>query len=659
MCGVTGFFDPVGLSGEEARARLQQMADALRHRGPDDCGVWFEPLTGLGLGHTRLAIVDRSPAGHQPMLSATERFAIAFNGEIYNHRDLRGQLETGLGGACETWRGHSDTETLLGCFETWGVERTLERAVGMFAFALWDRQQSELILARDRFGEKPLYYGWQNGVLLFGSELKALRAHPAFAADIDRNALALMLRHNHIPAPYSIHRGIRKLPPGTYCRLALGRTASPDERQGKIRTYWSLRAVARAGRSKPFAGDPQEAACELERLLGQSLRGQMMADVPLGAFLSGGVDSSLVVSSMQARSMRPVQTFTIGFAEAAFNEAKCARAVAEHLGTEHTELYVTAQDALDVIPRLPAIYDEPFADASQIPTFLLCQMARRHVTVALSGDGGDELFCGYTRYTLSARYAQRFERLPRLLRRGLARGLDVVPSDWWDHLGWALNLGGASEKARKLGELARAESAEAVYRQFVSHWKIPREVVLGAEEHQTFLDSPEVWLDGSDFEHKMMYLDSVGYLPDDILVKVDRAAMATSLETRVPFLDHRIAEFAWSLPLTMKCQRGKGKLILRELLYKRVPQQLIERPKQGFGVPVGEWLRGPLREWAEALLHEKRLQQEGFFDAARIRRKWYEHLSGRQNWQHHLWDVLMFQAWLEQNSSIDSRRCLN
>lgn len=635
------------------------MASALRHRGPDDCGVWFDSSAGLGLGHTRLAIVDLSPAGHQPMLSASRRYAIAFNGEIYNHAELRAQLEGGSGSIRHAWRGHSDTETLLACLELWGFEQTLEKAIGMFAFALWDRDLSILTLARDPFGEKPLYYGWQKGVLLFGSELKALKAHPAFAAEIDRDALSLMLRHNHIPAPHSIYCDIRKLPPGSYCQFALRRAGALGQPRGEARKYWSLREVAMAARSRPFAGDRNEAVSELEGLLGQSLAGQMMADVPLGAFLSGGVDSSLVVASMQARSARPVRTFTIGFAEAGFNEAEHARAVAQHLGTEHTELYVTPQDALSVIPGLPEIYDEPFADISQIPAYLLCRMARRHVTVALSGDGGDELFCGYTRYAVAAQYTRSFERLPRALRRALARGLDRVPPRWWDRAGHVFDFGGVSERAHKFMELARAESHEAVYRQFVSHWKRPEQVVLHAREPATLLDSPDEWLNSAEFEHRMMYLDAVGYLPDDILVKMDRAAMAVSLETRVPFLDPRIAEFAWSLPLAMKYQPGKGKLILRDLLYKYVPRRLIERPKHGFSVPVGEWLRGPLRDWAEALLDKGRLQREGFFDPAQIRQKWSEHLAARHSWQHHLWDVLMFQAWLERNSSIDAGRDLN
>lgn len=646
MCGLAGFLNlNGGFHADTARTVVLAMAATLRHRGPDDEGVWLDEQAGIALSHRRLAILDLSPAGHQPMVSACGRYVVAFNGEIYNHRELRGDLRD------VAWRGHSDTETLLAAVAHWGVEGALERFTGMFAFALWDRQERALHLARDRFGEKPLYYGRMGNALLFGSELKALRCHPAWRGEIDRNTLALYLRHNHIPAPYSIYRGISKLPPGALLTLGV-------ETWGEAvpRSWWSARAQAESGVAHPFVGSEGEALERLDELLRAAVRGQMAADVPLGAFLSGGVDSSLVVALMQAQAERPVKTFTIGFSEAQYNEAHHARAVARHLGTEHTELLVTPDQARAVIPLLPEIYDEPFADSSQIPTFLVAQLARSHVTVSLSGDGGDELFGGYNRYLWADAIWRKVRWLPGMGRRALGALLSALPPHAWDGLFRllppALQQQTPGDKLHKLAEILAADSPEQVYLNLVSQWKTPAAVVLGSREPLTALTDPAQGAALTDFISRMMLLDTVSYLPGDILVKLDRAAMAVSLETRVPLLDHRVAEFAWSLPRALKIRDGQGKWPLRQLLYRHVPETLIERPKMGFGVPVGAWLRGPLINWAEDLLDESRLREEGFFDPAQIRRKWQVHLSGRRNEQHALWNVLMFQEWLAREHSM-------
>ncbi len=643
MCGIAGFWAP-GAAVDEAC--LRRAAAALDHRGPDDQGVWADESAGIGLAHRRLSIVDLSPAGHQPMLSTSGRYVMVFNGEIYNHLNLRAEL-TG-----KTWRGHSDTETLLAAFEFWGVEATLQKSVGMFAIALWDRETRLLTLARDRLGEKPLYYGWQKGTLLFGSELKALKVHPAFLGEVDRDALTLYLRHSTIPAPYSIYKNIYKLLPGTYLQIGLDGFAV---RCGVLKTYWSARKVAELGQKTPFEGSDEEARVALESVLGRSVAGQMLADVPLGAFLSGGVDSSTIVALMQARSSRPVKTFTIGFNEAGYNEAEHAHAVARHLGTDHTTLYVSSQDAMDVIPSLSAVYDEPFADSSQIPTCLVSRMARQHVTVSLSGDGGDELFGGYNRYFWARNIWRKLGWMPRPLRAAVAGMLTTVPPSSWDTsfqkleqwLPARLRYANPGDKLHKVAEILAARSPEEIYLGLVSHWKNPTQLVSGSQEPPTLLTDPAYRPDLPDFEHRMMYLDTVTYLPNDILTKVDRAAMSASLETRVPLLDHRVVEFAWSLPLHMKIRQGQGKWLLRQVLYHHVPELLIERPKMGFGVPIDQWLRGPLKPWAEALIEPGRLRREGIFDHVPIQRKWREHLAGRRNWSYYLWDVLMFQQWQE------------
>lgn len=630
------------------------MTDTMTRRGPDDGGYWCDGEQGIALGHRRLAIIDLSPAGHQPMQSSSSRFVIVFNGEIYNHLELRAELDAA--GAAPTWRGHSDTETLLAAFDAWGIGKTVERAVGMFAFAVWDRALRVLTLGRDRLGEKPLYYGWQGkgrqAVFLFGSELKALRAHPAFEHAVDRDALCLQLRHNCIPAPYSIYRGIAKLPPG--CLLSV----SAQRPEPALSVYWSGARRIADGVADPFAGTADEAVDQLEALLKQAVRAQMLADVPLGAFLSGGVDSSTVVALMQAQSSRPVKTFSIGFHEDGYNEAEYAKAVARHLGTDHTELYVTAEQARAVIPRLQAMYDEPFSDSSQLPTFLVSQLARQHVTVSLSGDAGDELFCGYNRYQFAARLWNRIDRAPLPLRRLLAKGITGAPVDAWNAaarvLPRSLRFANTGDKLHKGAEVLACRTLDELYLGLVSHWEDPAALVLGSTEPPTLLTGNAPAFPQLDGIGRMMALDLLTYLPDDILVKVDRAAMSVSLETRIPFLDHRVVEFAWRLPQSLKLRDGASKWILRQVLYRHVPPALIERPKMGFGVPVADWLRGPLREWSEELLSESRLRREGFFEPVQLRRKWEEHLSGRRNWQYQLWDVLMFQAWLEEHKARDA-----
>jgi asparagine synthase (glutamine-hydrolysing) len=653
MCGIAGFIDASGSRGEDDLRRLARgMADRIRHRGPDDGGEWADAGAGVAFGFRRLAIQDLSPAGHQPMESASGRYVISFNGEVYNFGDIRRELERD--GLAPDFRGHSDTEVMLAAFEAWGLQGALRRFVGMFALALWDRRERLLHLVRDRVGIKPLYYGWSGATLLWGSELEALRGHPAFRGEVDRGALGLLLRHGYVPAPHSIYRGIRKLPPGTVLTFAAG--ALRDGQWPEPVPYWSARAVAEAGEADPFAGTDEEAVDRLDAAIRDAVGLRMIADVPLGAFLSGGVDSSLVAAMMQAGSGRPVRTFSIGFREAAFDEAPHARAVARHLGTDHTELYVSAGDAMQVIPRLPSLFSEPFADSSQIPTFLVSELARRHVTVSLSGDGGDELFAGYTRYPRVAGLSERIGAVPRPLRAGAAAAMAaaapggralwsgmsaVVPGRW--------SRGNPWDKVAKLAELLRTEHGETLYRRMISHWDDPSLALRGRHaESSSVLATRADWASLRSPLQRLMYLDTVSYLPDDILVKVDRASMAVSLEARVPLLDHRVVELAWRLPLRLKVRGGQGKWILRQVLDRYVPRALIERPKMGFGVPVGEWLRGPLRDWAEPLLDERRLRDEGFFDPAPVRARWREHLSGRFNRESHLWGVLMFQAWLAE-----------
>jgi asparagine synthase (glutamine-hydrolysing) len=647
VCGLTGFLDSeASRSDDELRALLDPMTERLRHRGPDDEGAWTDAGAGVALGFRRLSIIDLSEHGHQPMTSQDGRLVLIFNGEIYNYRDLRSELE-GLG---DRFRGSSDTEVMLEAFGRWGFDETLQRLNGMFALALWDRRKQKLLLARDRMGEKPLYYGWMGRVFLFGSELKALRAHPAFNPSIDRDALALFLRYKYVPTPRSIYRSIAKLTPGaslTIDPLRWGEYPSPRE-------YWSVRAAAEAGLADPLKASDRQATDQLESLLCEAVGMRMHADVPLGAFLSGGVDSSTVVAMMQSQSGRPVKTFTIALSEVGYDESGYARAVAQKLVTDHTELVLTPREAIEAIPRLPTVYDEPFADSSQLPTMLVSELARRSVTVSLSGDGGDELFGGYNRHRLISSLWGRVGKLPRGVRRAASGTLSLVPADMLNR-GLSrfpqLARGEAGQrpgdKLQKLAAALAVDGPEEMYLRLVSHWTDPASMVLGATEPITTVTDPGSRVRGLGDAERAMFLDAVTYLPDDILTKVDRASMSVSLEARVPLLDHRVVELAWRVPLSMKIRNGEGKWLLREVLRRYIPEGSFARPKAGFGVPIGDWLRGPLREWAEELLKEPRLRDEGFLDPRPVRRAWQEHLAGRHNHQYPLWDVLMFQSWLD------------
>jgi len=651
MCGFGGFIVQSNQYPlKELKNRVQHMVGKLDHRGPNDSGSWQDVSAGFALGHRRLSIVDLSSEGSQPMLSESGRYVIAYNGEIYNFRALQMELEQA--GIAPRWRGYSDTEVILAVIESWGLEQAVSSFIGMFAFALWDRQKRTLHLVRDRIGIKPLYYGRSNGSLLFGSELKALKANPDFKADIDRDALALFFRYNYIPSPYTIYKGFHKLEPGTILTL---QNAGQEVHTTK---YWDAWEIAEQGIKTPFQGGFDEATEELDCLLRDAVGLRMTADVPLGAFLSGGTDSSTVVALMQAQSSQPVRTFSIGFHEEAYDEAQHAKAVASHLGTDHTELYVSSEQALGVIPKLPHYYDEPFSDSSQIPTLLVSELARRHVTVSLSGDGGDELFSGYNRYLWSDRIWGIMESLPNFVLQIGSTGLRILTEKQWNGIYRMVKpilpkrylMQAPGRNAHRLAEMLGMKSSHEIYASHVSHWNYPEKLVLGSKEplnHLMQLRQPKV----SSFTEWMMAQDIVTYLPDDILTKLDRASMSESLEARVPLLDHRVVEFTWRLPLDWKSKDGIGKRILRNVLHRYVPKNLIERPKMGFGVPIDSWLRGPLLDWSETLLDEKRIEQEGYLNSGPIRKKWQEHRSGRSNWQYLLWDVLMFQAWLEEQSN--------
>ncbi|HEY9080173.1 asparagine synthase (glutamine-hydrolyzing) [Magnetovibrio sp.] len=635
MCGISGLLTQTAVDLEGLAVA---MSDSMDHRGPDDQGVWSDRDAGIALSHRRLSIIDCSPAGHQPMASASGRFVISYNGEIYNFADIAKDLHA----AGHSVKGGSDTAVLLEACAAWGVEATLERCIGMFAFALWDRDTRTLTLARDRLGIKPLYWAHVDGTYLFASELKALRATKLVDERIDRDALAGYLRHAYVPAPQTIFKDVFKLPPGHTL------TVRADD-EAELRPYWDLRAIARHGFNTPFSGTYDEALTELERHLSDAVAKRMVADVPLGAFLSGGVDSSTVVALMQAASSRPVKSFSIGFHDKTFDESAHAKAVADHLGTDHTELFVTPQDALDAVVELPRWYDEPFADSSQIPTLLLSRLTRQHVTVALSGDGGDEVFAGYNRHFWASRIWNNAERIPGFARTMAAGLITAVPPSAWDSLAKAVPVSGIppqlGDKLHKVANILGADDIDGVYRRLVSQWQDPSSALLNAHERQGVLWDETTAHDRPDAIGRMQMLDMLTYLPDDILTKVDRASMAASLEARVPLLDHRVVEFAWTLPRDFMVRDGRGKAILRDVLYRHVPRELIERPKMGFGVPLADWLRGDLREWAEDLLSAERLNADGYFNVAVVRNLWADHLSGKRNAQHALWAVLMFQAW--------------
>ena len=630
MCGIAGFID-LNKRLIEPVTTLNSMNDAVAYRGPDGHGTWMDNQVSVGLAHRRLAIVDLSSEGHQPMTSRSGRYTISYNGEVYNFTSLRDELiELGY-----TFRGHSDTEIILHAFEAWGVANAVSRFIGMFAIALWDSAERKMYLVRDRLGIKPLYYGEINGIFAFASELKSLKEMQDFSQPVDRGSVALFLRYGYIPSPYTIYKDINKLKPGTILSLSI---ADNNTLEYQYKCFWSVNDIAEQGVISSFNTTDANAINQLDSLLRDSIGLRMLADVPLGAFLSGGIDSSLTTALMQAQNDKPVKTFTIGFNEESYNEAKYAKDIAHYIGTDHTELYVSSSQAMDVIPKLPFIYDEPFADPSQIPTFLLSELTRKHVTVSLSGDGGDELFFGYSRYLFAQRIWNNIHWLPSSVRKLFGIIHDNTSMS-------------ESSKFSVITDLLSQQSRDDLYNRTVSAWKHPENIVIGSKEPLVDLTGTSRNIKLADYPERMMFFDQISYLPDDILVKLDRASMGVSLEARVPLLDHRVVEFAWNLPQSLKYRDGETKWILRQVLDRYLPRNLVERPKKGFGVPIDSWLRGPLRDWAEDLLNENRLLKEGFFKPEPIREKWQQHLSGKYNWCYYLWRVLMFQSWLNNNSS--------
>jgi asparagine synthase (glutamine-hydrolysing) len=633
MCGISGFWDFERSASPEELAHISsRMKDSLSHRGPDSSGIWTDAEQGLALGHRRLSVIDLSVEGHQPMLSADERFVLIYNGEIYNHAELREQLK---GTGCR-FRGHSDTEVLLEAIARWGLRETIGRINGMFAFAVWDRRDRKLSLVRDRVGIKPMYYGWSGSVFLFASELKAFKQHLRFRPEIDRNVLALFMENGYIPSPSSIYREVFKLPPGHL--LEIPATSDPD--RAKPECYWSLKQIAQEAGHRSMVKNPAELLEALAERVRESVRMRLVADVPVGTFLSGGIDSSLVTAMAGAEADPSIRTFTIGFQEAAYDESPFAKEVAHRLGVEQMVQIVSPAEALEVIPRLPAIYDEPFADSSQIPTFLISQLARRHVIVCLSGDGGDELFGGYHRYQHIHRIRNKLLCCPRAIRKPLASLYDLVKNRW---------MKGQTEPGLA-ARIAAAGSDRELYSLLNRHWPAGSRVVIGGETAGTEFHPDSYWIGSGSFLENMMAYDSLTYLPEDILCKLDRASMSLGLEVRVPLLDHRIVELAWSMPLEQKLSGGVGKRPLRQILSRFLPAELFDRPKTGFGIPVGQWLRGPLRDWAEELLSAERLEREGWLQPGPIREKWEQHQTGKWDWQYLLWNVLMFQAWLQESA---------
>jgi len=649
MCGFAGLLNPkTNQSRDWYQQRLESMTNAIRHRGPDDSAYWVEAERGLAMGFRRLSILDLSVQGRQPMESACGRYTLVFNGEIYNHSEIK-QAVIASDQFHFEFRGRSDTETLLAGFTVWGVEATLKKTNGMFALAVWDRESHCLLMGRDRLGEKPLYYGWAQDLFIFGSELKSFMCLPEFSKTLDKKALNLFFRHSCIPAPYSVFEKVKKLPPGCFLKWSPNQPATVE-----INRYWSAQDVCVQGVKNPFTGTFEEAEEKLHELLKDAVKLRMEADVPLGAFLSGGIDSSLIVALMQKQSSVPIRTFTIGFEEARFDESEYARKVSQALHTHHTELKVTAKEAQSVIPLLPSMFDEPFSDASQIPTYLLAHLTRQSVTVSLSGDGGDELFGGYDRYIYGQNFWNKFSEFPISLKKPLATLLNLIPSKQWEqgfralepflppHWHWK----SPGEKIKKLQEALRVTNPLELYTALTSHFNPPSSVTFTAEEYSTQIKDAEHLPLWEPISQGMMYLDLVSYLPDDILVKVDRATMAVSLEGRMPLLDHRLVEFAWKLPPHFKIQDGEGKAITKKMLNRYLPETLYQRPKMGFSVPVGEWIRGPLKDWAESLLNHERIHREGYLNPQQVETLWREHLSGARNHEHRLWDLLQFQNWL-------------
>lgn len=648
MCGITGFIDLAQQrSGQENDSLARRMGDALRHRGPDAGTMWSDRSAGIWLSHRRLAVVELSEAGAQPMSTPDGRAQIAYNGEAYNAAELRPELEA----AGYRFRGHSDTEALLYGCQHWGVDKTLRRLIGMFAFAYWDSTERTLTLARDRLGKKPLYWVRTPKCFLFASELKSLLLHPDAPREIDRSSVAEYLRLSYVPDPHSIYEGIGKVRPGEMLTFHL---PTAEVRRS---SYWSALDAAESGLSNPFTGSPEEAVDEAEALVGDATRVRLVSDVPLGAFLSGGIDSSAVVAMMQRHGPGRTRTFAIGYSDAEYDESRHARAMADHLGTDHEELIVQSADAMAVIPMLPEMFDEPFADVSQIPTYLVSRLARQHVTVALSGDGGDEVFAGYNRHVAAGGLLRRLNRLPRPLRIAMAKSLQALPPDRWQGLFNTLPARfrprSIGEKFHKLAPLLELDEIDQ-YRRVSSSWHDPEAVVIDGAERSGPMADPELRNRFPDTVSWMRYLDLVTYLPGDILTKVDRASMAVSLEARAPLLDHRLVEFSFRIPSSLHLRNGEGKWLLRQVLERHVPRHLFERPKTGFGIPVGDWLRGPLRPWAEELLSERRIRDSGLLRPEPIRRLWAEHLRGTANGQYALWPVLMLLAWLEAQAATSA-----
>lgn len=646
MCGIAGFISERNLDFKNI---LDTMILKMNHRGPDSSGTWYHENLKIGLGHARLSIVDLSQTGHQPMVSFSKRYQIVFNGEIYNHLELRNQLDREQK---IFWKGTSDTETLLAAIEIWGLQETLAKCIGMFAIALFDSENETLTLIRDRMGEKPLYYGWVNENFVFASEIKSLQSFPLFSNKINRNALALYMQHAAIPEPYSIYESIFKLEVGSLLTFDLKNKSIEKNK------YWSTIALANTKQESLHVETPNQAVSQLEELLFNAVGQQMQADVPLGAFLSGGVDSSTIVAIMQAQSKTKINTFSIGFDQKEYNEAIHAKKVASHIGTNHHEAYISSKELLDIVPQIPKIYSEPFSESSQIPTFLVSKIAKKKVTVSLSGDAGDELFCGYSRYKLACQSWNRISKIPSFVRGSIGNGIQTLPYPILKTLvapikgkknekGIPINV---VDKLLKASELLKFKNRQEFYAKgFMTHNLQANDWVLESEKVATYFESNPLHI--SNYYAEMMATDLITYLPNNNLAKVDRASMANSLETRVPLLDHRVVDFALSLPVEYKLRNGVDKWVLREVLYKYVPKNLIERPKMGFGVPLAIWLRGPLKEWCENLIDEKRLIEEGFFNAKIVRTRWKEHLSGIRNWENQLWDVVVFQAWLDEHKN--------
>jgi len=647
MCGIAGFISPFFNNNFEKA--VSSMLNKIEHRGPDDEGIWFDSNYGIALGHRRLSIVDLSSAGHQPMISQCKKYYIVFNGEIYNHNFLREELPDSI-----KWKGHSDTETLINAISYWGLKKSLEKLVGMFAFAVWNIDEKKLILARDRLGEKPLYFGFRGETMLFASELKAIEAFPADPLSIDRISLEKYLIYGYVPSPNTIYEGIYKLPPGNFLELSLDdikKRSLPNFSQ-----YWSFDSITTRQLSDPFSGSTMKAIDHLENLLKISISGQLLGDVPIGAFLSGGIDSSTVVAIMQSQSRKPINTFTIGFEELKYDESKSAKAISSHLGTNHFEFFLTPKDALNSIPRLSEIYDEPFSDVSQIPTFLISKFASNKVKVCLSGDGGDELFCGYYRHIAGPIIYKILKNIPLPLRKGIATFIKFFPPSSWDRFYYCmesilpkfLRINFPGLKIYKISELINCKNLYEIYLSLISSWSDTKNLISNSQYLKENLKDNQFNFRDKESHQMMMYLDSINYLPNDILVKVDRAAMSSSLETRMPLLDHRLVEFAWSIPFEYKVQNKRTKWLLREVLKRYLPDYLVEKPKTGFSVPIAEWLRGPLKNWANDLLDEKLITSQEYFSFEPIKLKWQQHLSGNFDYSRELWTILMFQAWLQR-----------